>query len=276
VDRLVHRRKRSHGTGALHADFGESLSRRDIDTAVREARREYQDLERAAIRRLQWHYPGLVWAIDDTCFAGRSGYIHTVRDLASRYMLDPLAGNLANGEQVAAHIDVLFAQNKGGPLFLKRDNGSNLNDNAVNEVLDKWAVIPLNSPVRRPQYNGAVENAQKDWDRVLDPEDPKVRENLQLHGILAAHKLNHIPRQILGNLTPCAVFHGSPRRFSKRQRIEAHEWITENALELTANGDQHPACAWRTAVLTWLQMNNLITIHLSNVSPRFPTKCAHN
>jgi hypothetical protein len=56
---------------------------------------------------------------------------------------------------------VLFALTKGGLLFIKRDNGSNLNSCAVNEILENWYVIPLNSPVRCPQYNGAVENAKK-------------------------------------------------------------------------------------------------------------------
>jgi hypothetical protein len=84
----------------------------------------------------------------------------------------------------------------------------------------------------------------------------------------ATHKLNHIPRRVLGTRTPSAVFHGpSHRRFSERQRKQAHDWITENALELTASAGQHPASVWRMAVLTWLQMNYLITIDLSKVSP---------
>jgi hypothetical protein len=275
VDRLVHGRKRSRGSGALHAAFGGSLSRREIDAHIRQARADYWNTRKGWTHSVRWKHPNLVWAIDDTRFAGRGGYIHTVRDLASRYQFEPLGGSLANGEQVAAHLDRLFRRH-GAPLLLKRDNGSNLNDSAVNEVLAQWRVIPLNSPTCCPQYNGAIENAQKDWDRFLDPSDPHVRKHLQLHGGLAAQELNHTPRRVLGGQIPCAVFHGPARiHYTKRQRSNAHEWITDYALELTAPDGHYPARAWRTALLTWLQMNNLIQIHRPHVSPCFPNKCAH-
>lgn len=275
VGRLVHRRKRSRGTGALQAAFSGSLSRRDIDAHVRAARADYWNTRKSWTHRVRWKHPNLAWAMDDTQFAGRSGYIHTVRDLASRYQFEPLGGALANGEQVAAHLDTLFRRH-GAPLLLKRDNGSNLNNGAVNEVLAHWRVIPLNSPVRCPEYNGAIENAQKDWDRFLDPKDPEIVKHLQLHGGLAAQELNHTPRRVLGGQVPCAVFHGPARiHYTNRQRNNAYEWITDYALELTVSDGQYPARAWRTAVLNWLQMNNLIHIHRPHVSPCFPSKCAH-
>jgi hypothetical protein len=103
-----------------------------------------------------------------------------------------------------------------------------------------------------------------------------VCEHLQRHGILAAHKLNHILRKLLGGRVPCSLFNSPDRiHFSKRQRKQAYESITDFALELTAAYGQHPASAWRTAVLTWLQMNNLITIQHPYVSPCFSPKCAH-
>ena len=275
VDKLLHRRKRSRGTGALHAAFEQSLSRRDIDAAITEARRAHVVLERSQIHQIEWLHPNLVWAIDDTRFAGPEGVLLTVRDLASRFTFAPLAGKLANGEQVAAHLDCLLRRH-GRPLLLKRDNGSNLNDAAVNEVLRKWHILPLNSPVRSPQYNGAIENAQKDWDRLLDPEDPEICNHLQLHGILAAHTLNHLPRQVLKGQVPCAIFHGPARfHFNNQQRLKALDSITDYALEIVASTGHPPARAWRTAVLIWLQMNNLINIHPTKVSPGSSTKCAH-
>ena len=48
----------------------------------------------------------------------------------------------------------------GPPLFLKRDNGGNLNHLTVNQVLEEAMVIPINSPVITAPYNGAVEHAQ--------------------------------------------------------------------------------------------------------------------
>ena len=43
---------------------------------------------------------------------------------------------------------------------MKRDNGSNLNHQAVNELLSEYMVLPLNSPTYYPQYNGGIENSQ--------------------------------------------------------------------------------------------------------------------
>jgi len=51
-------------------------------------------------------------------------------------------------------------------LFLKRDNGSKLNSKEVAEVLQKYKVIPLNSPAYFPQYNGAQREAKKELDRL--------------------------------------------------------------------------------------------------------------
>jgi len=275
VDRLVHRRKRSLGSGVLHEAFGPSLSRREIDEVIRQARSAFWADKKAHSFRVDWKHPNVAWAMDDTRFAGRSGNIHTVRDLASRFTFAPMAGPMPNGEQVAANLDRLFRLH-GAPLCLKRDNGSNLNDDAVNEILSQWYVIPLNSPVRCPEYNGAIENAQKDWDRLLDARDPAVLANLPVHARLAACELNQKPRTVLGHQPPCTVFHGPDRiRFSKRQRKEAFDHITQNALELINSEGHYPARAWRTAVLTWLLMNNLIRIESQNVSPCFPSKCAH-
>jgi hypothetical protein len=114
----------------------------------------------------------------------------------------------------------------------------------ISEIKDPGT---LNSPVRCPQYNRAIENAQKDWDRFLDPADPadpEVVKYLQLFGGLAAQKLNHTPRPVLGGPIPCAVFHGPARaHHTNRQRTNAYERITDYALELTVNDGHFPARA---------------------------------
>jgi hypothetical protein len=48
----------------------------------------------------------------------------------------------------------------GPPLVLKRDNGSNLNQQAVNEVLACYLVMPLTSPADYAPYNGGMECAR--------------------------------------------------------------------------------------------------------------------
>jgi hypothetical protein len=64
-------------------------------------------------------------------------------------------------EQVVSDLTVLF-QRYGAPLFLKRDNGSNLVNAPVDEVLAQHGVIPLTSPPYYPRYNGAIEYAQRE------------------------------------------------------------------------------------------------------------------
>lgn len=272
LGKLVHKRKRSLGTGALHAAFDASLSRRDIDKAVCRAREQHNALERARLHHVEWLQPNLCWAMDDTKFAGRSGYIHTIRDLCSRFQFKPLTGEMASGEQVANHLEMLFRKH-GAPLFLKRDNGANLNCKAVNDVLSRWWVIPLNSPVHCPEYNGAVENAQKDWDRILDAKDPLILENLNQCARLAAHELNHMPRPCLGGRIACTTYHSDNKlRVNKRYRKNAYEWIKNKSLELIDQEDKHPACAWRTAVLTWLQVNHYINIKHPKCVTRFSSE----
>jgi hypothetical protein len=57
-----------------------------------------------------------------------------VQDLASRYKFTPWVGEQVLGEIVAVRLEQLFLR-QGPPLVLKRDNGSNLNHQAVDEIL---------------------------------------------------------------------------------------------------------------------------------------------
>lgn len=275
LDKLVHGRKRSYGTAQLHRSFDEALSRREIDQAVRNARSQCNAFKTAQIQHLEWIIPNSVWAMDDTMFAGRSGWIHTIRDLAARYQLEPITGKMATGEQVAAHLEKLFRRH-GAPLFLKRDNGKNLNSKPVNELLAKWMVISINSPIQCPQYNGAIENAQKDWNRLMDPKDPYLLAHLKTCSGLAAHDLNHTPRQVLQNRIPCAVFHGPDKlNINKRYRKNAYDWIKNRSRQLIHQHNKHPACAWRAAVLTWLHINHYIHLtHPKSVTQFFDQICS--
>ena len=63
------------------------------------------------------------------------------------------------GEEVAEHLNYLMHKHEA-PLFLKRDNGSNLNSGEVLSILKMFAVIPFNSPPGFPQFNGVMERSQ--------------------------------------------------------------------------------------------------------------------
>ena len=78
------------------------------------------------------------------------------------------------GEEVAGYLSEKFCR-FGPPLFLKRDNGGNLNHRAVNEVLSEFFVLPLNSPAYYAPYNGAIEESQGELKACL-------REKLMTHG----------------------------------------------------------------------------------------------
>jgi len=100
------------------------------------------------LRHITWHVPGLVWSLDDAELARVAHHtlrLHQVQDLASRYKFTPWVGARVLGETVAGRLEHLFIQH-GPPLVLKRDNGSNLNQHAVDAVLARYLVLPLNSP----------------------------------------------------------------------------------------------------------------------------------
>jgi hypothetical protein len=134
---LSHGRQRTRGTGPLYNRWRHQISRRDLYALVEVARRELRQEEDALERRIEWLIPGLVWSMDDAQrqrLPMGAGQLHLVQDLGSRYKLRVLGDEvLAEGERVAGNLVELFDRH-GAPLFLKRDNGKNLNHHSVNEA----------------------------------------------------------------------------------------------------------------------------------------------
>ena len=66
-----------------------------------------------------------------------------MQDLATGYKPPPLATEREpRGQEVAAHLKNIFTRfNK--PLFLKLDNGGNLNHYSVKELLADQCIMPL-------------------------------------------------------------------------------------------------------------------------------------
>src|SRR4030042_399276 len=85
------------------------------------------------LRRIEWLVPGVVWAMDVTEYdlemAGKI-HLHNTQDLGSRYKFPPLSGECPVGEEIAGFLSEKVCR-FGPPLFLKRDNGGNLNHGAV-------------------------------------------------------------------------------------------------------------------------------------------------
>jgi len=278
IGRLRHGWKRTKGTGALILRHRAGVSRRHLQRMVAAERQERRRERERQMTRILWLFPNLAWSMDDTERHGKRHCLHTVQDLASRYKFPPLAGPLPHGEQVARHLESLFEQ-YGTPLFLKRDNGPNLNQAAVDDLLEERLVIPLNSPPYYPQYNGAIERTQRDYQHRLDKSFPKdyEQQNQQVCGQLATHDMNHQPMACLSGRTPCGVlFGGGAITFNLRQRKEALTWIQDRILAIIEQtqpiNTSSIQAAWRATCLNWLLLNGLITQHKGRNCYPFPNE----
>ena len=287
---LKHGRQRTHGVGQLYRQHHDHISRRDLQALTRTVRWELAHQHQAELRHIAWKIPGLVWSLEDAewaRFAHHKWHLHQVQDLASRYKFTPWVGERVLGETVAVHLEQLFLQH-GPPLVLKRDNGSNLNQQAVDEVLARYLVMPLNSPPHYPPYNGGMECAVRELKTPLREKilasGPIGEPQVQAWAEVLAHELNHRSRGCLKGQIACRVFQDAKpalQAYTLRKRREIFDWINELTKALIAVSAVHTQrqveTARRLAVETWLQRNGVITITQNKkVLPIFPEKTAHN
>lgn len=185
----------------------------------------------------------------------------------------PMTGDIPCGEEIAGYLTETFNR-FGSPLFLKRDNGGNLNHRAVNEVLSEHFVIPINSPVHYPPYNGAIEQAQAELKNGLNTKlaykSCCLNEHLEAYASLIEHDLNHKPRPCLKGRNACQVYFRERRAFTRWERRDAYVWITDLQDAIVVSKGVQPQAAWRIAVEAWLNMKGFITITINGkVLPSF-------
>ena len=233
---LNYGRKRVGGSGALIEAYRAAISRRDVQALIRLEQKRLDKESREKTQRYSWLSPGLVWAIDD-CHLGPY-HLNNVMDLASTWRAVPEVGDaLLSGEDVAQRLEGLF-ERYGPPLMLKRDNGSNLNSEAVQGVLERFGVLPLNSPAYYPKYNGAVERSQgimkesfsSSHDEVMMP-----RIELDLCCREVVSDLNVTGKRVLSGHTPLEIFGSRTavmRPFTPGKRKEVYNWITTRASDM--------------------------------------------
>lgn len=290
VCRLDHGGHRSRGFGPLCRQYQSQISRRDLEVLTATVRRELLQHHQAELRRLTWQVPGSVWSLDDAelfKFDAHPLYLHQVQDLASRYKFAPLVGEQVRGATVALHLEQLF-ERYGPPLVLKRDNGPNLNHQAVDEVLRRYLVVPLNSPPHYPPYNGGMEHGIGELkaplvEKILD-RGSIAESTVELWAEVLAHDLNHRFRPCLHGQIACLVFHSAKsamKVYTRRKRREVFDWINELTSLLirvwAVRTPRQAETARRLAVETWLQRNGLITVSQNpKVLPIFSEKFAHN
>jgi len=271
---LNHGRERTQGAGDLYQQFAASLSRRELAGLMEDYRRD----RLASMKRIDWLYTGVAWSCDATEYGPDGTLIIPVMDMRSRYRFQPLVTNKLDGQQIASHLEKLFKQH-GAPLFLKRDNGSPFNHQAVDQVLKRHDVAPLNNPPYYPRYNGGKEKSIRDLKDALNQRQQKtstVLQNLALVVEVTTHDLNHRHRACLGGRTACAVFHDEALRkhWDKRQRKEIFRLLLNRFGAMIGNtaNENHPrpATLWRVSVESWLRCQGLIAVRKNKtVSPTF-------
>lgn len=133
-----------------------------LEDQLRRYRRVWRRRYRETGFSLDWKQAGAVWAIDFSepqwLIDGLFPQLFAVRDLASHRQLAWIPVTGATAEQAIAVSAELFEKH-GAPLVIKCDNGSAFIAGEFQAFLAKRGVLPLYSPPRRPQYNGAVERA---------------------------------------------------------------------------------------------------------------------
>lgn len=273
IRELAHGRERTRGTGALYGKYREQISRRDLQELVRTVRLDLREEAEARSRRIEWLVPGAVWSMDDAQLERLRpghGHMHVVHDLGSRYTLKSLGSReLSDGGRVAQNLEALFNKH-GAPLFMKRDNGSNLNHHEVDETLGRHWVIALNSPAHYPPYNGAIEKKQRELQTELESRLGAERVGLRVFELeteLSGHELNHHRRRSLNGRTACRALEDgrlAVRTFGRRQRREVYEeiqWLTVDIIGMLGDDkDMTVETAFRIAAETWMQKNNIIRV----------------
>jgi hypothetical protein len=268
---LAHGQDRTQGTGELYTRYAPCVSRRGLQSMVEAARHDQNTLHRQKLRRIRWNVPNVAWSMDPCEYeqrdeTGAKVYLNQMQDLASRYKFSPMTGNVPCGEEISGYLAATFRR-FGAPLFLKRDNGGNLNHEAVNTVLADYFVLPVNSPVHYPPYNGAIEEAQTELKNGLAAKLSRMSccplEHLEAYAGAIEHDLNHQPRPCLNGNNACQVYFAGKRTFDKWERRNAYVWITNLQNDILGSNGVQPQTAWRIAVEAWLKMKGFITVSIN-------------
>jgi hypothetical protein len=269
IRELQHGRRRTAGTTALWEELKDEVSRRRFQEMVAEERRNRLN----DMKRIQWLKPGTAWSLDTTEYGPDKTKITPLRDLASKYQVPtPLVAPQENGEQIAVYLDRMFRK-EGPPMFLKRDLGSPLNCQALDQVLERHWVLPLNSPPAWPKYNGSMERSMRDLKQALDARRMDClmkRTPFVLQVELVTHHLNHRRLRSIGGLTPCQFYHDPRRRLrlhaATRERIfrEVFDQYWQYVQCMSERTRHHLTAAWRLIVESWLRRQGWITVRQNN------------
>jgi transposase InsO family protein len=144
------------------------LPRNSVAAFLHRAKRILGHRRRRNWRKLQWHVPGAVWAIDGTMLdqrVGTSGRRALV--VVEMHSHKTLAFESVPGERAKSVIAVLtrLIALYGAPLVLKADNGSGFIAKKLARFCRRHGITLMHSPVRRPRWNGTCEVSGR-WAKV--------------------------------------------------------------------------------------------------------------
>jgi hypothetical protein len=255
---------------------------------VERVRQDLLATHRRHLRRIEWVMPGVAWAMDGTEYdmgLADKVYLCNIQDLGSRYKFLPLAGGYPVGEEVAGYLSEKIVR-YGAPLVLKRDNEGNMNHRAINEVLEEFFILSLNSPEYYAPYNGAIEESQREVKTCLRDKLAlgllECSEHLAAYAEAVVNDLNHRHRPCLNGRTSCQLFFESANKpaFSRRERREVYDSIMEKAERILSamkqSGKSVRESAWRIAVESWLKSRGFIKVYINQkCHPILPQFLSH-
>ena len=158
-------------------------------------------------------------------------------------------------------------------MFLKRDLGSALTCSALDQVLERNWVLPLNSPPAYPRYNGSMERSMRDLKEALDARRVDALMKGTPFGLqveLVTHQLNHRRLRSIGGLTPCQFYHDPRHRLrlhaATRERIfrEVFNQYWQYVESMAERTRHNVNAAWRLVVESWLRRQGWISVRQNN------------
>jgi transposase InsO family protein len=192
---------------------------------------------------LEWPRPGAVWSIDFFALLTPQpdGTTHAlvVRDVGSPCILAVVPMHYENASGTVRCLRELFLR-WGPPLVIKSDSGPAFIAGSFAALLDEFGVQHLRSPVRTPQYNGAVERIVRELREAIHLNSCYAgREGeVALDDLEAARfELNHTPRDG-ADLTPLELWFRRPP-ITPQERVA----LAATYIRLQLEAGMHPRLA---------------------------------
>ena len=264
------KRQRLCAVSVVHAKHPEYSARRFQELA-NELRNRLRRGERKSMLSVEYCEAHLIWSMDifEQIHRGVRFHVLQVIDLGSRMKLEPAVKVGAfTGEEVAEHLNYLMHKHEA-PLFLKRDNGSNLNSGEVLSILKMFSVIPFNSPPGFPQFNGVMERSQGEIKRYLHA-ILKNKEELDSFTVavhLSVERANRRRRAVLAGKCAWECWDEEFPHFTRRERESVYleiKRLAEGILETFPRKKRMRrdagAHAWRIAIQRYLESKEYIRL----------------